>query len=406
MNPQRSDPGSWASSQLLGGVLVVLTLLGWSSIPLFLRHFAEAIDGWTSNGWRYGFAALLWLPVLVVMGTAGRLPGGLFRLALVPAAFNVVGQVCFTWAHYLLDPGMLTFALRAHIVFVTVGAALLFASERKVITRPLFLLGMVLVVVGTSATILLAPPEGGSTASQASGVLADRPELARTLGVGLSIAAGALFACYALAVRRFMVGVNSIVAFAAISQYTALAMIALMLAFGTAGGLTALPEGWAHDGRLTTMGFGLLLASSVIGIALGHVAYYMSINRLGVAVASGVIQLQPFVVSVASLVLFGERLTTGQWIAGAVAVCGAGAMLWSQHRAARGRPALLLPRLHRPAGAASPLPAAEPSGGPSQDLLAEELPADHVAAACEAQAHRPPGPATDPSAEVTGRPAR
>lgn len=361
-----------APSQLGGVVLVVLTLLGWSSIPLFLRHFAEDIDGWTSNGWRYGFAALLWLPVLVIVGARKKLPPGLFKLALVPAAFNIVGQVCFTWAHYMLDPGMLTFALRAHIVFVTVGAALLFASERAVIRRPLFLIGIVLVVGGTSATILLAPPGKVSTASQASGVFADDPALARTLGVILSIAAGALFACYALSVRKFMVGVNSIVAFAAISQYTALAMIILMLAMGGAFGLTALPTAWLDDGALTVTGFWLLLASSVIGIALGHVAYYMAINRLGVAVASGVIQLQPFVVSIASLLIFKELLTAGQWVAGAVAVSGAGSMLWSQHRAMKGKPPLLAWWTER--------------GRAPQPV--EDLPADHVAAASEAQGER------------------
>lgn len=357
-----------APSQLGGVFLVILTLLGWSSIPLFLRYFAEDIDGWTSNGWRYGFAALMWLPVLVVVGFRKKLPAGLFKLALVPAAFNIVGQVCFTWAHYMLDPGMLTFALRAHIVFVTVGAALLFASEREVIRRPLFLLGIVLVVGGTSATILFAPDKP-STASEASGVLAGDPGMARLVGVTLSIAAGGLFACYALSVRKFMVGVNSIIAFAAISQYTAIAMVGLMLGLGTAYGMTALPEAWAGDGALSVLGFWLLLASSVIGIALGHVAYYMSINRLGVAVASGVIQLQPFVVSIASLLMFKELLTGGQWVAGAIAVAGAGSMLWSQHRASRGKPPLLALR-KKP----------EPAG-----RRPEDLPADHVAAATEAQ---------------------
>lgn len=367
--PTPRDP---AQHQLTGVFLVGLTLVGWSSVPLFLRHFAEDIDAWTSNGWRYGFAALIWLPVLVVATARGRLPKGLFVAALVPAAFNIVGQVCFTWAHYLLDPGVLTFALRAHIVFVTVGAALLFASERVVIRRPLFLIGIVLVVGGTAATILLAPPKP-STVTQASGVLADDPALARTLGVVLAVAAGLFFACYALSVRRFMAGVNSILAFAAISQYTALAMIALMLTLGVASGLTALPHAWHDDGALTTTGLSLLLLSSVIGIALGHVGYYMAIGRLGVAVTSGVIQLQPIVVSIASLLLFKEWLTAWQWAGGAVAVCGAGSMLWSQHRAHRGKPPLLAWWKPTPTTAGA----------------VEELPVDHVAAAAIASEDKP-----------------
>ncbi len=46
-----------------GAMTVTLTLIGWSSVPLFLRYFADSIDAWTSNGWRYGVSALLWAPV-------------------------------------------------------------------------------------------------------------------------------------------------------------------------------------------------------------------------------------------------------------------------------------------------------------------------------------------------------
>ena len=81
--------------------------------------------------------------------------------------------------------------------------------------------------------------------------------------------------------------------------------------------------------------FLLLLLSAVIGIALGHVFYYISIARLGVAVSSGVIQLQPFLVAMASFAVFGERLGPLQWAFGVVAVGGAGAILVSQHRLTR-----------------------------------------------------------------------
>ena len=47
-----------------------MTLAGWSATPLFLKYFTDPasdhyVDGWTSNGWRYGFAALLWLPTVL-----------------------------------------------------------------------------------------------------------------------------------------------------------------------------------------------------------------------------------------------------------------------------------------------------------------------------------------------------
>jgi drug/metabolite transporter (DMT)-like permease len=74
----------------------------------------------------------------------------------------------------------------------------------------------------------------------------------------------------------------------------------------------------------------LLGLSSVIGIGLGHTFYYISIARLGVAVTSGVLQLQPFCVAVFRFALMGVLMTAGQWVSGSVAVGGAMVLLWAQ----------------------------------------------------------------------------
>jgi drug/metabolite transporter (DMT)-like permease len=327
--------GSTHEGRLVGVTTVVLTLIGWSSIPLFLKHFSHSIDAWTSNGWRYGFSALIWLPLVILVWQRRRLPRGIWKLALVPGIVNAAGQVVFTWAHYKIDPGLLTFGLRSHIVFVSIGAAILFPVERKIVRSPGFIGGIVLVLAGTVGMVVLGPGFGSA---------------ANTFGVTLALMAGALFAGYALSVRWFMHGVSPLVAFAVISQYTATLMVLLMLGLGDQAGARALAM---SPGQFT-----LLLVSAVIGIALGHVFYYISIARLGVAVSAGVLQLQPIVVSVASVVLFGEVLTGWQWVFGAVAIAGAGWVLVTQHRISRRR-------------------------APEIDLVTEfkDLPVDHVAGA-------------------------
>jgi drug/metabolite transporter (DMT)-like permease len=292
-------------------ITVLCTLLGWSSVPLFIKHFSHDIDHWTSNGWRYGFSALVWLPVVLIAWKRGRTPPGLWRVALVPALFNTLGQVAFAWAHYKIDPGLLTFGLRTQIAFVALGAFVLFPGERAVIRSRWYLAGLVMVIGGAAGTILLGKPMQGAT----------------TFGVVLAISSGLLFASYALSVRKFMHGIHPVIAFAAISQYTALVTVVLMLVLGDRAGAGALD--------LSSGQFGLLLLSSIIGIALGHVFYYISIARLGVAVSSGVIQLQPFIVAVASFFLFGEVLRAQQWASGGVAVTGAVMMLAVQQRMAR-----------------------------------------------------------------------
>lgn len=295
-----------------GVITILMTLVGWSSIPLFLRYFADHIDPWTSNGWRYGASALFWAPLILVTVLAKRWPAGLWKAALIPSLINICGQVCFVWAHYRIEPGLLTFGLRSQILFAAIGAFILFPHERQVIRTRSYLLGAVLVVLGTTGSVWLGP---------------DQIDLTRLSGVGLAIASGGLFAGYALAVRKYTPGVPSVLAFAAISQYTATAMLLLMLMFGDDYGAGA----WS----LSRSQFSWLLASALIGIALGHVFYYVSIARLGVAVSAGVLQLQPFLVAVASYLLFGEWLRLGQWLSGGLAVTGALMMLAIQLRTQR-----------------------------------------------------------------------
>lgn len=313
--------GAW-----LGVVTVLLTLVGWCSVPLFITHFAKSIDVWTSNGWRYGFSALLWLPVVIWGWKRRSLPAGLWKSALVPSMFNALGQVAFAWSFYNVDPATATFGLRLQIVFVAAGAYLLFPQERAMLRQPLAWLGIAMVLGGIMGTIYAGY---------------GLPQSKELFGVGLSIVAGLLFAGYGLSVRRFMHGYHPVIAFSAISQYTALAMVVLMVVlghnqFGTDGSIlpwAAAPwDGGLSALHLSTQQFGLLLLSAVIGIALGHVFYYISIARLGVAVSSGVIQLQPFGVAIGSWLIFSKALTPVQWATGMVAVSGAVLMLYVQWR--------------------------------------------------------------------------
>lgn len=296
-----------------GGTFILLTLLGWASVPLFLKYFAVLrIDAWTVNGWRYAFAALTLAPFLLVATQSGQTPRRIWAMAIVPSLMNCAGQVCFALGHYKIDPGLMAFLLRFQIIFVALSAYLLFPGERRVIGSPLFWGGVLIVLAGSAATVFLGPT---------------MPRGAAAVGVGLGLMSGVLFGCYAVAVRYFMQGISSVLSFAVISQYTAVAMIALMIWLGRARGLMPLLH-------MTGVEFVLLFISALVGIALGHVFYYASIARLGVAVAAGVTLLAPFVTAIASIVLYRERLTAGQWMGGVVSMVGAVMILVAQRRMA------------------------------------------------------------------------
>ncbi len=297
-----------------GIAMIVLTLAGWTSIPLFLRHFAKLhLDPWAVNGWRYTFSALMWLPVLVWHWRRGTTPKGLWKAALWPSAFNSLAQVCFGLAPYYIDPGLMTFSLRLQVVFLMFGAAAFFPSERRVVRSPLFIAGIALLLVGTMLTLWFKPGGLGEAKTE--------------WGVVLAVSSGVLYAAYALCVRKFMHGIPALTAFSAVSQYTGAALLLAMLCVSK-----------DHGASILQLNAGLLFQlalSAIIGIGIGHTLYYASIQRLGLAVSSGVVQLQPVTVSIGAMLLFGEALTGLQWVTGMGAICGAVLMLTAQQVVAR-----------------------------------------------------------------------
>lgn len=317
---QPKPPTFWS-----GLPLILITLACWTSIPLFLKYFAPLIDGWTANGWRYSLSALLWLPPLVFHAIRRTTPAKLYALAIVPSLFNIGAQICFGLAPYFLSPALMTFALRLQVVFLMLGAAAMFPSERKVIRSPLFLCGLAMLLSGTLATLALR--EGG---------LGDK---ATTTGVLLAVGSGMLYAGYALSVRKLMQGTPPLLAFAAVSQYTGLALLLCMFFFGRAvegHQLFGLAVGGGEVLTvLTKQQQMLLLASAIIGIGIGHTLYYASIQRLGLALSSGIVQLQPVTVSLTAWLIFHEALRAPQWVTGAAAITGAVLMLVAQHAASQ-----------------------------------------------------------------------
>jgi drug/metabolite transporter (DMT)-like permease len=329
-----ASTGAFLSHRWAGLWLVVFTLLSWASVPLFLRDFASfGLDPFISNAWRYLISAVFWLPLLAIMWRRGQMPAGLVCASIVPVCFNIVGQTCFAWGPSLLDPGFFSFVFRVQIIFVTLGAYLLFPAERGLLRTRRYWLGVALVVMGSVGLFLFrdaggaAPPMGQDVAAAAHKVAPGLTGDTRFwVGVGVSLMAGVMFAGYGLSVRYYVSKFSPVVSFGVICQFTAIGMVALGVTLGTAHGLTALD--------MTGPQWLKLVASAFIGIAVSHVSYYASLKRLGVSVTVGVIQLQPVLTAVGSTLIFDERLNSAQWAAGLLGVSGAIVMLWAGHIAA------------------------------------------------------------------------
>lgn len=314
-----------------GVVFVVATLLSWSSVLLLLKHLTPYIDAWTANGWRYGVSALIWLPVLAAGRRAGTLPPGIWQRAIVPAVVNCIGQACFALTPYYIGPGLSGFLLRVSLISSTCGAMILFADERRLLRRGAFWGGMGLIVAGAVGTVLLG--EEAVEAGTATGIL-------------LGLLAGAFFGLYGVAVRYYMRDVPAVTSFSAISFYTAVGMVALMVFLGERQGLAVVD--------LRVVNWIVLVGSAVVGIAVGHVCYYIAMAHLGVAVASAVIQLAPFLGGVGAVWFFGEVLTWEQWLSGGIMLVGGVWLMKASQRSRRaGEGGSLEPGLDAPSPAAA-----------------------------------------------------
>ncbi|MGH7132370.1 MAG: DMT family transporter [Phycisphaerales bacterium] len=302
-------------------VLILLTLLSWAAVPLFLRHFTKDLhfDPISQNGWRYAISAGFWLPFLFFTWKRGNLPRPLFGLAIVPAIFNLFGQTFFTFGPALLEPGMFSFVFRSQIVFVTLGAYLLFPAERSTLSSPRYWTGMVMVVVGSVGLVMVKDKGEGAHAA------------VTFLGVAVAFLSGLFFAGYGLSVRYYVNKYSPITSFGVICQYTAVGAISFALLAPLAPGILPAslppPDPTFPLANFSLWSWLLLIASAFIGIAISHVMYYASLSRLGVAVSIGIIQLQPIFTAVGSFLLFGERLNAWQWACGMLGVVGAMLML-------------------------------------------------------------------------------
>ena len=280
-------------------------MLCWGSVPVFLRSFIEEIDAWTANGFRYPFAALVWTIPLIIWVVHKKVPAWCLGWALVPTFFNIFNQTFWGWAPYHLEPGMISFIARTSLVFSITISFIVFRDERALLRSRTFWVGLTLCVAGFLGINVM----GGELTSQAT-------------WVGVLIVLGhSLFASlYGVSVRKLMRGIAPWVSFPIICWYTSIIMLWMMFAFGEPANLFTLSQNE----------FLLLALSSLIGIGLGHVSFYYSIQSIGVSISSGCILLMPFYTSVISYFVYGEYFSLPQWISGTLMVAGAGILLWAQ----------------------------------------------------------------------------
>ncbi len=289
----------------LGTLALFITVLAWGSIPVFLRSFIHELDGWTANGTRYGVSALFWLGPLVYWWRKGEIQIRHVWAILPILVINLFGQSLWAWAPYYLEAGMMGFMVRISTIFSVLASFLLFPQERPLARSSRFWLGLFLMVAGFIGMALLGE---------------EMPQGATLKGLIIILSCGFFWGMYAVSVRYCVPDLPPHHAFSLICTVTAIPLIGMMFMWGDIGSV----------GAMTPWRIFLLLFSGILGIAFAHVSYYLSIQRLGVAIGSSANLLAPLVTLIVAFFVFGETLTAWQILSGFLLLGGAGFLISAQ----------------------------------------------------------------------------
>lgn len=285
---------------LVGGIAC------WGITPVLLRGLTTSIDAWTANGIRYPMSAILYWPLLYFTFRSGQLTSALMQRCAVPALFALGGQVFWALAHYELQASEIGFLVRLSMVWTMAGSMVLFSDERQLLRKPWFYFGMALLVCGFLALSL------------PSGSLAERIS---SKGLAWIFLCGAFFGLYMVSVRRCIPDVNPILAFGIVAAIVSAGTVIGMFMYGDVSVVM----------RLTSGAWLMLVCSSILGIAFGHILMYTSIQRLGAIITSSCQSLMPFVTATVAAIFLGEALSQRQWTGGVLMIVGVLVLLSIEH---------------------------------------------------------------------------
>ncbi len=284
-----------------------VVLVAWSFSTPVVKYLMPYYDPWTQNAYRYAAGMIVLLPFLARRWRALD-RRSLVRL-LVPTAPNLLHQVSWVVALVWIFPALASFLNKSSVLFAAAMAYVLFPDERWLFRSKRFLTGLALSLAGTLGLALLRP---------------DLRELKINLGVMLVLVAAAGWAMYSVAAKRPAEQLGPTLAFSVVSVYTTAALGLMAWAWGDLGRWRVAPA------EVNAV----MIASGMVCIGLAHTLYFYAIQKLGVAICATMMLTTPLGAMLVSRWMFGERLTVGQLIGGALLLAGGALTLLAKEKPA------------------------------------------------------------------------
>ena len=235
----------------------------------------------------------------------GRLEPGLWKRALVPLGPNVIMQSFWTFCFYVSAPAFAVLLTKTSVLWIAGISLVIFPAERALARSRFFWLGLILSLLGLCGVLLSGASPGVDSSVK---------------GVVVPLINALFGAAYVVSVRACLNHVDARLSFAVVSLYTA-ALLWVPAIF------------WGNPAECLTMGrstWFYLILSAVICIALGHVAFYAAMRRMGATLPALTILVQPFTVLLGSHFLFEETMNSRQVACGVVLLAGAAFAILAQ----------------------------------------------------------------------------
>lgn len=293
--------------------LIAVTL--WSLGVVLVKFLSLFYDAFTQNFFRYASASLFLL-AFAAKKEGGRL-GVVARKSLLLVPFVLSFQTLWVMGVYLTKAAIVAFVIRLSTVVVSVLAYVLFRDERELVSSPRYILGLLLSLAGVA----------GLTVRPDASVWIDK-------GAVLALMGALAWALY------------SVLAKAALRDTSPVSLSATTFALTTPGlGVLALAAGRPQE--VTRPGpqvLALLIASGIVSVGIGNVAFFAATREVGAALPSALQLLIPLLTAVLAHALLGEEIDYSEALFSALILAGCALIVnerlkgpWFQGRAQHAR---------------------------------------------------------------------
>lgn len=286
-----------------GVLLIALSAIGFGAMAIFARlAYAGGADVTGVLLLRFAAAAL----ILLALVRLRRLPWPPPRTLAWLAAMGGIGYVGMSWCYFTAlnyaPASLVALLLYTYPTLVTLLAAV-FLHERITWRKlgALLLCGL--------GTLLVIGPNLSTGAGAAGG--------ASLTGVGLGLAAAAIYALYIVAGTRVTRGLDPMMTTTVVCVAASAVLGGWALLRGATGMPLRLP--------LTAAGWGGVAGVALVSTVVAVIAFFAGLKRLGASLASMLSTLEPVVTVGLASWLLSESLAGWQWLGGVLTLSG---VLW------------------------------------------------------------------------------